>query len=168
MREDESINGHVVPEEVAVACDPNTSELLNGAFMKAFGYEIPVATVGCPDRTTQSLGDMLRESVYEVVAANLYDQPDFYVIKAVIPGASDISLTWKNGCLTISGKVPSDPYADALDSDVNEIISGDFERRFFFGHAVDIDSTKPEYIDGVLFVTIMKSAQYKDKTIVVK
>jgi HSP20 family protein len=92
-----------------------------------------------------------------------------FVIRAELPGVKpeDISITAEKNRLTIAGKrtIVRDEKATYRR---RERVEGSFERAFALPQPFDVDKIEARYVDGILTVTLPKSAEAKPRSIAVK
>lgn len=102
-------------------------------------------------------------------AVDIYEESDSLVVKAEIPGVDKegITVDVKDRILTIKGERNKDNEVKEDKYYRREQTYGRFERAFALPAAVDPESIKAEYKDGVLKVTVPKPEQSKPKQITV-
>jgi HSP20 family protein len=90
-----------------------------------------------------------------------------YYLTAEIPGLSkeDISVTFDNGYVTISGKKESNKEEEDADYYVKESRYGSFSRTFRLPVKVDEEKVNATYKDGVLTVSMPHKEDTKAKKI---
>lgn len=100
-------------------------------------------------------------------AVDIYEEADNLVIKAEIPGVDreGIHVDVKDRVLTIKGERTMDNEVKEESYYRREQTYGRFERAFNLPVAVDPESIKAEYKDGVLKVLVPKPEQTKPKQI---
>lgn len=93
-----------------------------------------------------------------------------FVIHADVPGvkAKDIDVSMENGLLTIRGKRESEVKEEKSNYLRVERSSGSFLRQLSLPDAVDQNKIEAKCTDGVLEITLPKSAQSLGHKIVVK
>ena len=102
-------------------------------------------------------------------AVDIYDNDEHIIIKAELPGIDkkDISVDVKDRVLTLKGERNSDKEVKEDKFYRRERFYGKFERAFTLPAAVDPDSIKADYTDGVLKIEVPKPNGYKPKQIAV-
>jgi len=94
---------------------------------------------------------------------------DKFVLRAELPGMKpeEISISAEKNLLTISGN-----RSIVRDKKIvyrrRERIGGAFERTFVLPHPFDLEKIEAGYTDGILTVTLPKSAETKPRAIAVK
>jgi HSP20 family protein len=85
-------------------------------------------------------------------SVNFYEKEGKYHLTAEIPGLNkdDISISFDNGCVTISGKKESESDEEGVDFYRRETSHGSFSRSFNLPKSVDEDKVDASYKDGVL------------------
>ncbi len=114
-------------------------------------------TVGAPTLTAWSPPVDVRES------------DDDFVVTAELPGlAKDtVDITIENGVLSLSGEKKEEREEGVADSGryVLERRYGRFQRSFSLPRGVDADNVSAKFSDGILTVTLPKSATAKPRQI---
>jgi len=98
-------------------------------------------------------------------AVDIVDKDDAYKLSAELPGVDErhVEITFSNGTLTIEGEKQEDA-ADAKDEHfVSERLYGGFHRTFRVPDGVDADKVDARFKDGVLVVTLPKTAEARKK-----
>ena len=103
-------------------------------------------------------------------AINVYAQDDAVEVVAELPGvrAKDLDLTVLNDSLTLKGARTDDQSAEGDRYYRRERVSGAFARTITLPDAVDPDSVRAEYKNGVLKVHMAKAQEAKAKKIAIK
>ena len=85
-------------------------------------------------------------------SVNFYEKEGKYHLTAEIPGLNkdDISISFDDGCMTISGKKESESEEEGVDFYMRETSHGSFSRSFNLPKSVDEDKVDATYKDGVL------------------
>ena len=88
------------------------------------------------------------------------------VIEAELPGVDkkNISITYLNGELTLEGSKMIDQVQQDHDQLYNERVSGSFKRRIKVGD-IDFKTSKADFKNGLLTITLPKLEAEKSKTI---
>jgi HSP20 family protein len=100
---------------------------------------------------------------------NVFQQDDNFVAIIELPGANrdELQIQAKENTIRISGKKAVD-YAQNVSVHRRERVSGDFDRTLTLPIAIDPDSVKAEYRDGVLALFIPRAESDKPRTIAIK
>ena len=100
---------------------------------------------------------------------NVFQQDDNFVAIIELPGANrdELQIQAKENTIRISGKKTVD-YAQNVSVHRRERVSGDFDRTLTLPIAIDPDSVKAEYRDGVLALFIPRAESEKPRTIAIK
>jgi HSP20 family protein len=100
-------------------------------------------------------------------SADISETDTAYVIKAEIPGVNkeDVKVTLENGMLTIQGERKMEKEEKGKKFHRIERSYGSFMRSFRVPDDADESAVKAEFKDGVLNVTLTKSAKAKPKAI---
>jgi HSP20 family protein len=100
-------------------------------------------------------------------SADISETDTAYLIKAEIPGVNkeDVKVTLENGMLTIQGERKMEKEEKGKKYHRIERSYGSFMRSFRVPDDADESAVKAEFKDGVLNVTLNKSAKAKPKAI---
>lgn len=100
-------------------------------------------------------------------SADISESDTAYLIKAEIPGVNkeDVKVTIENGMLTIKGERKMEKEEKDKKFHRIERSYGSFMRSFRVPEDADESAVKAEFKDGVLNVTLSKSAKAKPKAI---
>lgn len=100
-------------------------------------------------------------------SADISETDTAYVIKAEIPGVKkeDVKVTLQDGILTIQGERKSEKEEKDKKFHRIECSYGSFMRSFRVPDDADESGVKAEFKDGILNVTLNKSAKAKPKAI---
>jgi HSP20 family protein len=103
-------------------------------------------------------------------AIDLYQTNDSVVVKAALPGftADEVQLSVTGDVLTLKGEFHQNNDVKEATYHLREQHYGSFERSVMLPTEVDSEKAKAEFENGVLTVTIPKSAQARPKTITIK
>jgi len=103
-------------------------------------------------------------------AVNIYDHGNSVVLTAEIPGVKteDLELTVLNDSVTLKGHRQDEAKEDDDHFYRKERPTGMFTRTLSLQDAVDPDSVKAEYRNGILKVTMEKAEKAKAKKIEIK
>lgn len=103
---------------------------------------------------------------------DIVDKDDAYKLTAELPGVDEkqVEIRFANGTLTIEGKKDEEPEDARQDHFVSERHFGDFHRTFRVPDGVDPDKIEANFKNGVLSVTLPKTAKSlrKQKTAEIK
>lgn len=107
-----------------------------------------------------------------VPSVDIVEKDDAYKVSAELPGIalSDIDVKFSEGVLTISGEKQEDKEEKKKDYFLSERRYGSFKRSFRVAQDVDADKIEATFKNGVLKVTLPKTAEARKntKTIAVK
>ncbi len=100
-------------------------------------------------------------------AVDLSETDNEVVVKASLPGvkAEDVDISVNDGILTVKGEKKYDDKTEGENFYRREIRYGAFSRSIPLPAAVDQDKAEAAFADGVLTVTLPKSAEAKPKQI---
>jgi len=103
-------------------------------------------------------------------AVDLSETDNEVVVKASLPGvkAEDVDISVNDGILTVKGEKKYDDKTEGENFYRREIRYGAFSRSIPLPAAVDQDKAEAAFADGVLTVTLPKSAAAKPKQIKIK
>lgn len=106
---------------------------------------------------------------YVAPAVDVYESESAVVVEADMPGVerSGVEVKIDNGLLTLLGRATRKPI-EGVTQLYEEIIPGDFYRAFTVGDDVDESGISAVITDGVLVVTLPKSAPKRARKIEVK
>jgi HSP20 family protein len=98
-------------------------------------------------------------------AVDIVDKDDCYKLTAELPGVDQkqVDIRFSNGTLTIEGKKDESPEDAEQDHFVSERRYGDFHRTFRVPDGVDADKIEASFKNGVLSVTLPKTAEARRK-----
>jgi HSP20 family protein len=107
-----------------------------------------------------------------VPSVDIVEKDDAYKVSAELPGiaAGDIDVKFSDGMLTISGEKQEEKEEKKKDYFLSERRFGSFKRSFRVADGVDADKIEASFKNGVLRVTLPKTAEARKntKTIAVK
>jgi HSP20 family protein len=121
--------------------------------------------------------DRLFESVFSdapltswTPAVDIVGHEDRYVLRIDLPGMrrEDISITVENQNLVVRGERKQEKHEETAEYVRSERFGGRFARSFRLGDRVSTDGVSAAYRDGVLEVTVPKTAEAKPRQIEVK
>jgi len=121
---------------------------------------------GRPLVRTESNSDMLAMADW-TPSADISETDTAYLIKAEIPGVKkeDVKVTIQDGMLTIQGERKLEKEEKDKKFHRIERSYGSFMRSFRLPEDADESGVKAEFKDGMLNVTLTKSAKAKPKSI---
>jgi HSP20 family protein len=101
---------------------------------------------------------------------NVAETDSQYEISLDLPGmkADDFNIELHEGRLTVSGERAKEAKVEGKTFHRVERRTGKFRRTFNLGPDMDVDAVTAEYKDGVLSITIAKTAKAQPKRIHVK
>lgn len=101
------------------------------------------------------------EFTFKAPVVDIAEKDAAYEITAELPGidAKDVEVTLKNGNIVISGEKSESKETKDKDYHVQERQYGSFERSFALPKGVDADKIAAEVKNGVLTVTLPKTAE---------
>jgi len=94
-------------------------------------------------------------------AVDIVDKDDAYKLTAELPGVDEkqVEIKFSDGTLTIEGRRDEEPEDAKQDHFVSERHYGDFHRTFRVPDGVDADKIEAHFRNGVLTVTLLKTAE---------
>jgi HSP20 family protein len=105
-------------------------------------------------------------------SVDIVEKDDTYKVSAELPGlaAGDIDIKFSDGTLTIAGEKQEEKEEKKKDYFLSERRYGSFKRTFRLAEGVDADKIEANFKNGVLTVTLPKTAEARKntKTIAVK
>lgn len=98
---------------------------------------------------------------------NVREDAESVVIEVELPGVNpdDVDIRVENGLLTISGQKRTGSDSREQNWHVVERRHGRFERSLTLSRAVDVDSIRAEFDNGVLHLTLPKPEEAKPRRI---
>lgn len=102
-------------------------------------------------------------------ALDLSETPEAYMVEAAVPGlkAEDLSITFENGVLTLSGEVRQSEESKERNYHRVERRYGRFSRSVSLPVTVRGDAISAKLENGVLFLNIPKAEEVKPRKITV-
>ncbi len=96
----------------------------------------------------------------ELVALDVYETPEKYIVKAALPGIKpdDVDITITGELLTIRGEFKLDEEATEKGYHRRELRYGKFERSLALPSSLETDKAKAVFEHGMLIVTVPKTA----------
>lgn len=100
-------------------------------------------------------------------ALDVYEKDNVIIVEAPLPGvdAKDVQISIENDVLSIEGSMVKKTEIDEQEYYRKEVRSGSFHRAVALPTSVDGDKAEATYENGVLKITIPKSAAAQKKTI---
>jgi HSP20 family protein len=110
------------------------------------------------------------ESAEFIFPLDLYETEESVVVKAPLPGVrpEDVDISITDDILTIKGETKSEEEVKREDYHRRELRYGSFCRSVPLPTGVEHDKTEATFEQGILTVTLPKTAEAKPKTIKVK
>ena len=98
---------------------------------------------------------------------DVYETPDEIVVRAQVPGVTrdNLEVNYQQGVLTLRATMTAPEGEDSWRWYVREIGSGEITRQVTLPREVDIDRANASFQDGVLTLTLPKSADAKPRRI---
>lgn len=99
-------------------------------------------------------------------SVDIVEKDDSYKVSVELPGMTtgDIDVKFADGMLTISGEKEEDKQEKKKDYFLSERRYGSFKRSFRVAEGVDADKIEATFKNGVLTVTLPKTAEARKKT----
>lgn len=100
-------------------------------------------------------------------ALDVYEKDNVIIVEVPLPGvdAKDVQISIENDVLSIEGSMVKKTEIDEQEYYRKEVRSGSFHRAVALPTSVDGDKAEATYENGVLKITIPKSAAAQKKTI---
>lgn len=101
------------------------------------------------------------------LALDVYESSDDIVVRAVVPGAEpdDIDIQFQGGVLTIRANTVETAIPDGASWLVHEVLPGEYLRQVTLPRTIDPEKARSTYEQGVLTLTLPKTADAKPKQI---
>jgi HSP20 family protein len=101
---------------------------------------------------------------------DIYESADDIVVRALAPGVSadGIDIQFQGGVLTLRARSEEPAIPDGATWLVHEVTPGEFIRQVTLPRAVDADKAETSFENGVLTLTLPKTADAKPKQIKVE
>ncbi len=114
-------------------------------------------------------GERVRPGPVFLPAVDIFETPEALVLVADMPGVSTdrVTLDIRDNKLTITDEIRP-PMEEKETMLVQEFYTGDYQREFQLGANIDRNRIEAAMKDGVLRLTLPKSAQAKPRKIEVK
>lgn len=98
---------------------------------------------------------------------DIYETADDIVVRAVVPGVkpADIDIQYQGGVLTLRTTTEPFELEQGATCLVNEITAGQAVRQVSLPRTVQVEEAKTDFENGVLTLTLPKSADAKPKQI---
>lgn len=112
-------------------------------------------------RPLRSIEPMFQRAVWGTPAVDIVENDAGFEIAAELPGmdASNVELTLRNGNLVLKGEKQEEKEEKSKDYYLKERQFGSFERTFAVPDGVDASKIAAEFKNGVLTVTLPKTAE---------
>lgn len=107
-----------------------------------------------------SLGPVFTRPAWSTPAVDIVEKDGAFEIAAELPGfeAENVEVTLKNGAVVLKGEKHEEKAEKSKDYFLKERQYGSFERSFAVPEGVDTDMIGAEFKNGVLKVTLPKTA----------
>jgi HSP20 family protein len=101
---------------------------------------------------------------------DIYETSDDIVVRAVVPGVAPdgIDIQFQGGVLTLRAKTDEQAIPEGASWLVHEVSPGEYIRQVTLPRTVDADSAQTTFENGVLTLTLPKTADAKPKQIKVQ
>jgi HSP20 family protein len=98
---------------------------------------------------------------------DIYETPDDIVVRALVPGVNpeNIDIQYQGGVLTVRTKTEPYELEASATAIVNEISVGQAVRQVSLPRTVEVEKATTDFENGVLILTLPKSADAKPKQI---
>ena len=98
---------------------------------------------------------------------DIYETGDDIVVRAVVPGVAPdgIDIQFQGGVLTLRAKSDEPAIPDGATWLVHEVLPGEYIRQVTLPRAIDPDNARTGFENGVLTLTLPKTADAKPKQI---
>jgi HSP20 family protein len=98
---------------------------------------------------------------------DVYETSDDIVVRAVVPGveADGIDVQFQGGVLTLRAKNEEPVLPDGATWLLHEVTAGEYIRQVTLPRAIDADQAQTTFQNGVLTLTLPKTADSKPKQI---
>ena len=111
-----------------------------------------------------------REYASTFPLVNVYENRDAIIVDAELSGLSkeQVTVTYSDGVLTISGKRMSNPKVKDMCIVRKERSEGEFEKTIRIPTTVKSDAINATFVNGVLSITLPKAEEAKPKNITIE
>ena len=101
---------------------------------------------------------------------DIYETSDDIVVRAVVPGVAPdgLDIQFQGGVLTLRAKTDEPPIPEGASWLVHEVSPGEYIRQVTLPRTVDADKARTTFENGVLTLTLPKTADAKPKQIKVQ
>src|SRR5690242_16733027 len=101
---------------------------------------------------------------------DIYETADDLVVRAVVPGVEPdgIDIQFQGGVLTLRAKTDEPALPEAATWLVHEVVPGEYIRQVTLPRTIDADKARTTFENGVLTLTLAKTADAKPKQIKVE
>ena len=111
---------------------------------------------------------MKEDKLTKIPRADVMEDKDSFKVVLEVPGADKdkIDISVENNNLKVY--VPVKKQGEEWKQIRNEFVLLDYERSFSLGQGIDTDKIDAHYENGLLYISLAKSAEMKPKKIAVK
>ncbi|MGH7496863.1 MAG: Hsp20/alpha crystallin family protein [bacterium] len=101
---------------------------------------------------------------------DVIEEKDKFTVRVELPGVKreNVKATLENQVLILTGEKKREQEKQDANYHRREVAYGKFERRFRLGNNVDREHIKADFKDGVLEITLPKTAQAQSKEIEIR
>ena len=101
---------------------------------------------------------------------DIYETADDIVVRAVVPGVGPdgIDIQFQGGVLTLRAKSDQPAIPEGATWVIQEVIPGEYVRQVTLSRTIDADKARTTFENGVLTLTLPKTADAKPKQIKVE
>jgi HSP20 family protein len=101
---------------------------------------------------------------------DVYETADDIVVRAVVPGVAPdgIDIQFQAGVLTLRAKTTESTIPDGATWLIQEVTPGEYVRQLTLPRSIDADKARTTFENGVLTLTLPKTADAKPKQIKVE
>lgn len=101
---------------------------------------------------------------------DVIEDKDKISVRVELPGVKreNVKVTLENQLLTVSGEKQREKESKEASYHRREVAYGKFERSFRLGNNIDRERIQADYKDGVLEITLPKTAQAQSKEIEIR
>jgi HSP20 family protein len=98
---------------------------------------------------------------------DIYETADDLVIRAVVPGVEpeSIDIQFQGGVLTLRARTEETAIPDAATWLIHEVVPGEYTRQVTLPRTIDADKAETTFENGILTLTLPKTADAKPKQI---
>jgi HSP20 family protein len=113
----------------------------------------------------------VRANVDAQLPVNVYENDNAYVLVASLPGvgAENININWHDDVVTIAAELPQPAFeGENVKTHIAERAYGKVSRSLRLSRPVDTEAVEAVYENGVLTLTLPKTAEAQPRTIPVR